>query len=337
VQSSDCFLALGFVTLERLCWCKCAPGVPSISCPSLLEKGAGVLTYSLWDLEGETQRWLFFSFLTKCLTEVISGGKGSLWLLVASDFSLWWWRRHGRRNQSVEALSDQLFSRYQTRKWKKLDWKLQSPAAIGTLLLSVTPLPLVHPDDTITHSDTLYPSLSETLPPVVLLHLLMVPPSPKTVFPAGDQTLNQWDREGHFPVKVEPHARRNTKWWSWRQTSYLGRCVAPSALWETGSERSQTAGESQSKAWTYNPNFYLTGVIALVKVRLLSLWWKHYNQSILGRKWVFWLTLSHDSPSLKEVRAGTQTRLEPEGRGWCRGCGEVLPTALLPLACSACL
>jgi len=46
--------------------------------------------------------------------------------------------------------------------------------------------------------------------------------------------------------------------------------------------------------------------------------------------------LKHCCSSPKEVRTGTHTGQELEGRGWCRGHGGVQLTGLLSLACSVC-
>ena len=61
-----------------------------------------------------------------------------------------------------------------------------------------------------------------------------------------------------------------------------------------------------------------------------------WSKSKLGRKGFIWLALPDHSPSLEEVRTGTQAELESGGRSWCRGHGGVLLTGLLPMACSAC-
>lgn len=52
-----------------------------------------------------------------------------------------------------------------------------------------------------------------------------------------------------------------------------------------------------------------------------------------GGKSLFGLHFLVNSPSLKEVRTGTQK--EPGGRNWSRGHGGTLLTGLLPMACSA--
>jgi hypothetical protein len=49
-----------------------------------------------------------------------------------------------------------------------------------------------------------------------------------------------------------------------------------------------------------------------------------------GKDLFVWLTVPHHSPSLKEVRAGTQTEQEPRSRSWGRGRG-----GKLLLACSS--
>ena len=59
-------------------------------------------------------------------------------------------------------------------------------------------------------------------------------------------------------------------------------------------------------------------------------------KSNLGGEDLFNLTFPGNSPLLKEVRAGTQTGQECEGRSWCRGHGGVLPTDLLLMVCSVC-
>ena len=41
---------------------------------------------------------------------------------------------------------------------------------------------------------------------------------------------------------------------------------------------------------------------------------KHHDQNELGTKEFIWLICPHHSPSLKEVRAGTQTGKEAGGR-----------------------
>ena len=60
------------------------------------------------------------------------------------------------------------------------------------------------------------------------------------------------------------------------------------------------------------------------------------RRSLAGRIEFIWFTLSNHSPSLEEIRMGTQARLEPGIRRWYRGYGRVLLIGLLPLACSAC-
>jgi hypothetical protein len=59
-------------------------------------------------------------------------------------------------------------------------------------------------------------------------------------------------------------------------------------------------------------------------------------KSKLTRKGFIWLTLLDHSPTMEEVRTGTQAGLEPGGRSWCRGHGGALLTGLLPLSCSVC-
>ena len=54
---------------------------------------------------------------------------------------------------------------------------------------------------------------------------------------------------------------------------------------------------------------------------------KHHDQKASwGGKVFIWFTLRDHSPSLEEVRTGTQARLEPGGRSWCRGHGRALLT-----------
>ena len=63
---------------------------------------------------------------------------------------------------------------------------------------------------------------------------------------------------------------------------------------------------------------------------------KHYDKTAkLWRKGFIQLTLLYHSPSLKEVRTGTQAGQEPLGKSCGRGPGGELLTALLHMACSA--
>ena len=50
----------------------------------------------------------------------------------------------------------------------------------------------------------------------------------------------------------------------------------------------------------------------------LLLWWNTLTENNLERKGFIWLILPHPSPSLKEIRAGTQKGQEPGSRSWCR-------------------
>lgn len=54
-----------------------------------------------------------------------------------------------------------------------------------------------------------------------------------------------------------------------------------------------------------------------------------------GRKEIICLTLPGNSPSLREVMAGTQESHDPGGRSRSRGQGIMLPTGLLPTPCWA--
>jgi hypothetical protein len=59
------------------------------------------------------------------------------------------------------------------------------------------------------------------------------------------------------------------------------------------------------------------------------------TKSKLGRNGFTCPTLPDHSPSLEEVRTGTQAGLEPGGRGRCRSLGGVLLADLLPQASEA--
>ena len=64
---------------------------------------------------------------------------------------------------------------------------------------------------------------------------------------------------------------------------------------------------------------HITSHFSCLKLKCLSLFGLYFHCS-----------------SLKEVRIGTQTGLEPEGRNWCRGHGAVLLIGLLLMAWSGC-
>ena len=66
------------------------------------------------------------------------------------------------------------------------------------------------------------------------------------------------------------------------------------------------------------------------------LWYSTMTKCNLGRSELISLTVPYTRSLSKAVRAGTQAGQEPGGRRWCRGHGGVLPTDLLPVACSAC-
>lgn len=51
-----------------------------------------------------------------------------------------------------------------------------------------------------------------------------------------------------------------------------------------------------------------------VLVRITMAMMKHHDHKQVGRRGFTQLTLPHHSPSLKEVKAGTQTGPEPGGR-----------------------
>ena len=54
-----------------------------------------------------------------------------------------------------------------------------------------------------------------------------------------------------------------------------------------------------------------------------------------GKLWRFVrLTFQHCCSPLKDIRTGTQTGQDPRSRSWYRGHGGILPTDLLPIACS---
>ena len=58
---------------------------------------------------------------------------------------------------------------------------------------------------------------------------------------------------------------------------------------------------------------------------------KHRTRSKLGRKGFIWLTHTHHSPSLEEVRAGTETGLELMHRSWRGAAYWLSPHGLLSL------
>jgi hypothetical protein len=62
----------------------------------------------------------------------------------------------------------------------------------------------------------------------------------------------------------------------------------------------------------------------------------HMTKSKLKNKEVVWLILPNRSPSLREIRTGTQTGLEPRSSNWYRDHEGVSFTGLLSMACSAC-
>lgn len=61
----------------------------------------------------------------------------------------------------------------------------------------------------------------------------------------------------------------------------------------------------------------------------------HKTKSKLERKRFIWLTFSHLSPSLKEVRTRTQAGLDSVGQSWCRGHWGMALTVLFLMACLA--
>ena len=65
-----------------------------------------------------------------------------------------------------------------------------------------------------------------------------------------------------------------------------------------------------------------------------SIEWRGWRDSLTSRAVAVETLGPQFNP--QEVRAGTQTRQEPEGRSWCRDHGGVLLTGLLFMACSAC-
>jgi len=70
-------------------------------------------------------------------------------------------------------------------------------------------------------------------------------------------------------------------------------------------------------------------------VRATTAVMKHHDQKQFGKKGFLCLILPYHCSSSKEVRTGTQTGQEPEGRGWGRGHGGMLFTSLLLMDCSA--
>lgn len=78
--------------------------------------------------------------------------------------------------------------------------------------------------------------------------------------------------------------------------------------------------------------FLLDGILIWVSVVI-----KYHDEINLARKGFIWLTRKHPCLSSKGVKLEAQAGKGPRGRSLCIDHGGVLPSGVLPLACSACI